>query len=945
MTADIRASNGVVHLIDRFLLPLQSNLTIAQYLKAPDIPGYSFASIEKASIIDTGLRLATNSTDQRFTVFAPNDSFINVMPDYGQDVLFNDTALLKSVFWAHILEGETVFLSRLGELPARPAKAGVIKFHRDGADVYVTNNRVRARVIRANLPVSNGVIHVIDNLLFFVYRNMLQTLQTLDNIVFMAGNIGVLEKELSERLGDPVRKMTLFLPTDDAFAKLPQDKQLQMDGNGTHISRLYRDHMVMYGERDVDSFQDGETFSTADGQILTIRRIHKGGGVRAKITIGDIGCTNGVVHLVNSVLFQRDFTIWDAVQGNSQLREMRDFISLSAELMRTLGDTGSGPLTALLVSDAAVHRLPQDTRLYLQHNANILLEAVHGSIAHGVILSSTQIPQEQEVTTLSGRTITLYNTEHGVYAVGSRIRANVVIEDIWCSNGVLHVTDNLLHVPTRNILNEIQAQPGLSVMGGVLQAYPTIMTALENTDRMWTMFVPGDEAFTDMPTHRALALSDRPWYLAQLLNNTLIPGANSYLEEYGDYTRFTSAIGSPLFVVKEQDRVYANVNNVRGTVTRANIRCTNGLIHVVDTFLGFPFYTVAEVFERTHELKPFYDLISGIDDFYTWSDAPNTNLTLLVPSAAFMASLSDFHRTFIESEPGMDRKIFNCHAIPSVSLSQLYLNQVFHTSRVFLTENRYNITFTLIDVHSSDHKATTSVDIGFTNLRHTFDLVSDGIGCSNGVIYVIDGFLNFPLHDTLYEIKNQPDISLGVDQLLKLVPGSSSVDLSSRNTMFTVFAPTDGSLAPPHLSRKDIEYLNTNLTDDERSAIVQRHIVRGQQIDYDSIIDGSYNKYARDRNISIISRTDGFYLKWEDVEAKIVRPNILATNGIIHVVDRFMLATPIHETTLAPRTTTQRQHVSGARTVHHVTVIVTSYSVTVTGLVLMKLFKCFYIVR
>jgi len=40
--------------------------------------------------------------------------------------------------------------------------------------------------------------------------------------------------------------------------------------------KLYRDHMVTYGERDVDSFQDGETFTTADGQILTIRRIQKG---------------------------------------------------------------------------------------------------------------------------------------------------------------------------------------------------------------------------------------------------------------------------------------------------------------------------------------------------------------------------------------------------------------------------------------------------------------------------------------------------------------------------------------------------------------------------------------------------------------------------------------------------------------------------------------------
>ena len=45
----------------------------------------------------------------------------------------------------------------------------------------------------------------------------------------------------------------------------------------------------------------------------------EGGGVRARIQTPDIGCTNGVIHLVDSVLFQRDFTIWEAVHGHTQL--------------------------------------------------------------------------------------------------------------------------------------------------------------------------------------------------------------------------------------------------------------------------------------------------------------------------------------------------------------------------------------------------------------------------------------------------------------------------------------------------------------------------------------------------------------------------------------------------------------------------------------------------
>lgn len=48
-----------------------------------------------------------------------------------------------------------------------------------------------------------------------------------------------------------------------------------------------------------------------------------------------------------------------------------------------------------------------------------------------------------------------------------------------------------------------------------------------------------------------------------------------------------------------------------------------------------------------------------------------------------------------------------------------------------------------------------------------------------------------------------------------------------------------------------------------------------------------------------------FYLSWESIEAKIVRPNILATNGVIHVVDRLLLSTPYQMTTTP--TTTEKQ--------------------------------------
>ncbi|KAH3826265.1 uncharacterized protein LOC127881554 [Dreissena polymorpha] len=242
------------------------------------------------------------------------------------------------------------------------------------------------------------------------------------------------------------------------------------------------------------------------------------------------------------------------------------------------------------------------------------------------------------------------------------------------------------------------------------------------------------------------------------------------------------------------------------------------------------------------------------------------------------------------------------------------MDAMFGGSRVFYTENRYNTTFTFIHLDPTNSTEITSVDIGYTNLRRSFDLVRDGIACSNGIIYVMDGFLNFPLNDAHFELTHQPDISLGSDQLLKLIPSDSGIDLTSLKTMHTVFVPSDSSLDPQHLSRPELEYINANLTKDAKMAIVRRHIVPNQKVDYDSIIDGSFGAYAGSINITVIARTDGFYLRWDDIEAKIVKPNILAINAIIHVVDRFLMTSPYQTTTLPP-TTTQKP-VSSGHTIH-----------------------------
>ncbi|XP_052253048.1 uncharacterized protein LOC127859589 [Dreissena polymorpha] len=291
------------------------------------------------------------------------------------------------------------------------------------------------------------------------------------------------------------------------------------------------------------------------------------------------------------------------------------------------------------------------------------------------------------------------------------------------------------------------------------------------------------------------------------------------MEQFRDYSKFSSLTGDPLFVLREQEKVFAVSGNVRGGVIRSDIRCSNGIIHVLVTLLQFPFWTVAETIEKTNNLLPFHDMIMNVDDLNSWSNSHDTNLTLLIPSAKFIASLSNFHRSYISAEPDMDRKVDYTLAYYYKTIFKAYMDAMFGGSRVFYTENRYNTTFTFVSFDPTNSTEITSVDIGYTNFRRAFDLVRDGIACSNGIIYVIDGFLNFPLNDAHFESTHQPDISLGSDQLLKLIPSDSGIDLTSLKTMYTVFVPSDSSLDPQHLSRPELEYINANLTKDAKMAV------------------------------------------------------------------------------------------------------------------------------
>ena len=155
---DLSAGNGVVHVIDKVILP--ADKTLVQTAQA--LPQFS---IHVEAVVAAGLVDALSGAGP-FTVFAPtNDAFAALLAELGvsKDALLADKALLTQVLTYHVV-------------PARVLKAQVpvgtpiTSLQGDSftidATLSITDQAGRtASIFATDVLASNGVIHVIDKVI------------------------------------------------------------------------------------------------------------------------------------------------------------------------------------------------------------------------------------------------------------------------------------------------------------------------------------------------------------------------------------------------------------------------------------------------------------------------------------------------------------------------------------------------------------------------------------------------------------------------------------------------------------------------------------------------------------------------------------------------------------------------------------------------------------
>lgn len=165
VTADVAASNGVIHTISKVLFPPAGNLVAVA--SADTTFSFLVAAVSKASTGSTNVA-AILSGSSILTVFAPtNNAFRAAGFATADAVTATDANTLAAILTYHVIPGR-IFSSDLTN-GAQPATANggkvTIGVTGSGATVKGNTNTSASNIIAANIMARNGVIHVIDKVL------------------------------------------------------------------------------------------------------------------------------------------------------------------------------------------------------------------------------------------------------------------------------------------------------------------------------------------------------------------------------------------------------------------------------------------------------------------------------------------------------------------------------------------------------------------------------------------------------------------------------------------------------------------------------------------------------------------------------------------------------------------------------------------------------------
>ncbi len=414
-------------------LPGASSKTIVDIAAADDRFTTLVAAVKAAGLVET------LSGKGPFTVFAPTDDAFAKLPKGTLEELLKpeNKQKLADILLYHVVPAKVMAADVVKMTDAKTALGKNVMIKVDGSKVFIND----AQVVITDIEASNGVIHVIDTVILPPADAMVMDI--VDTAV-ADGRFKTLAAALKAAgLVDTLKgkgPFTVFAPTDEAFAKLPAGTldELLKPENKQKLTDILLYH-VLPGKVMAADVTNGLVADSALGTSLFFKLDKDKAYVNeALIVITDIESTNGVIHVIDSVILPKD--VVDTAVFNK-------FDTLASALTAAnLVDTlkGEGPFTVFAPTNEAFAKLPAGTldELLKPENKQKLTDILLYHVVSGEVLAEKVVTLKNAETVL-GKPVTIKVDGKKVFVN----QAQVVVTDIKATNGVIHVIDAVILPP------------------------------------------------------------------------------------------------------------------------------------------------------------------------------------------------------------------------------------------------------------------------------------------------------------------------------------------------------------------------------------------------------------------------------------------------------------------------------------------------------------------
>ena len=451
---------------------------------------------------------------------------------------------------------------------------------------------------------------------------------TLVSLVQAADLVDVLSGEL-----DPSLNFTVFAPTNEAFAQLPQEVVDALLADPALLTRVLTYHVSLevFTSEDLTALATVPSIQMAskmaailpNSDLVITSKLNGDLAVNdSNIIVADIMASNGVIHVIDKVLVPADIAEMIApMMGMAPTQNIAE-IAIGNENFSTLvslvvaadlADVLASPdykFTVFAPTNAAFEKLPVEVREAVVADPTLLTRILSYHVVQGVytaadLAASASVGAIQMETKL-GAILPDSDLAIGVKLAGGLTvnGADIIASDIMATNGVIHVINQVLvpadileaiagmlpAAPTQTIAEIAIGNPDFSTLVELVVA-ADLADVLASNDFKFTVFAPTNEAFAKLPPEVVAAVIADPALLTKVLSYHVVQGQYTAADLAGLTTLPSIEMETKLGAILPDNALTIIADDMGGlkindsTVIGSDIYASNGVIHVIDTIL------------------------------------------------------------------------------------------------------------------------------------------------------------------------------------------------------------------------------------------------------------------------------------------------------------------------------------------------------------------------